>query len=96
MFKKFTLSAAAAVAAIAAIPTAADAELFGGGDQARQVSQRNTGTGRTDVRRQDQRSCRSSGGVGTLLGAIAGGLLGRPAAGNPGGRAGARSGRDCR
>ena len=96
MFNKLTLAAASAVLAIAANPSAADAEYSGPRARAERPVQRIAPPPppRPEQRRPLRRNCRSGGGdTGSLLGAIAGGLLGRQMSSAPRGH---RSGRDCR
>ena len=89
MIKKLALSTAVAVTAIAAMPTAAQAQSRYGYYDARYSNHQN------QYRRDD-------GSTGTIIGAIAGGLLGREIAGRGdrtvgtiiGGAAGALLGRE--
>ncbi|HEV2748621.1 MAG TPA: glycine zipper 2TM domain-containing protein [Allosphingosinicella sp.] len=127
MFTKFTLSAAAAVAALTAMPVAAEAQYYRGhgyynahprayayrdgyrryypGDRyyggRRYVGSRHYRGRPYYGRGHGYRYCRDSGAGGTILGAIAGGLLGSEIAGRGdrtegaiiGGAAGALAGR---
>ncbi|QPQ54457.1 glycine zipper 2TM domain-containing protein [Allosphingosinicella flava] len=114
MFKKFTLGAVAAVTALTALPTAAEAGHRRGYSDNGYYSQsyrdgsrysRGDRYGRYDNRAYQGRyygdRCRNEGTTGTIVGAIAGGLLGREIAGRGdrtvgtiiGGAAGALAGR---
>jgi len=114
MIKKLALSTAVAVTAIAAVPTAAQAQSRYGYYDARYSNHQNQYR-RYDRRYQNQRyynqrygrhyayRCRrDDGSTGTIIGAIAGGLLGREIAGRGdrtvgtiiGGAAGALLGRE--
>ena len=116
MFRKIILSAAIAGSAMTALPAAAQAQAYGYYDryayQQDYRDHRRYDQRRYDRRYYDQRyrySQRCSGTTGTILGAIAGGLLGRAIDGGRdrtagtiiGGAAGALAGRaidrqDCR
>ena len=100
MFKKFTLAAAAGVAAIAVIPAAAEAQPRGYYDQGYQRSYNNgyygrsgynNGAyanqyyGRTNRHYYGHRYC--NGTTGTIVGGAAGALVGRSMDGPRGGRA---------
>ena len=128
MFKKIGLTAAAALAALTAIPAAAEAQPYRApgyydsgahsyayrdgyrryqrGDRYVRYNNRRYDNRRYDNRRYDrryygQRYCRDNGSAGTIIGAIAGGLLGHEVAGRGdrtvgtiiGGAAGAVAGR---
>lgn len=88
MTKRFTLAAVAlAMGATALVPAAAEAQRYGGGYYGQQQPRYDRGynDGRYYDRgyRNDYRArqrCRDGGG-GTIIGAIAGGLLGRVVAG---------------
>ena len=93
MIKKIALSTAVAVSALAAVPAAADAQSrYGYYDQ----------RGYNGYNRQQYRDPCRKGDTGTIIGAIAGGLLGREIAGRGdrtvgtivGGAAGALLGRE--
>ena len=89
MFKKIILSAAIAGSAMTALPTAASAQAYGyydgyayqqsyrDGRQNRRYDQRRYDRRQYDRRYQNHYGQRCSGTTGTILGAIAGGLLGR-------------------
>ena len=116
MIKKLALSTAVAVTAIAAMPTAAqaqsrygyyDARYSNHQNQYRRYDRRYNNRRYYDRRGYNQRYygnryCRDSGTTGTIVGAIAGGLLGREIAGRGdrtvgtiiGGAAGALLGRE--
>jgi uncharacterized protein YcfJ len=115
MFKKLALSTAVAVSALTAIPAAAEAQSRHGYYDARYNRNQYRGYDRRYDRRYNQRytsqrygnyygnRCRrDDGSTGTILGAIAGGLLGREIAGRGdrtvgtiiGGAAGALVGRE--
>ena len=98
MIKKLALSTAVAVTAIAAMPTAAQAQSRYGYYDARYSNHQNQYR-RYDRRYQNQRytnqrygrhyayRCRrDDGSTGTIIGAIAGGLLGREVVGRRGDR----------
>ena len=101
MFKKITLGAAAALTALTAMPTAAQADSRDGYYRDGYYSQSYRGDrysrydrydryDRRDQRRYSGRyyrdRCENKGTTGTIVGAIAGGLLGREVAGRNGDR----------
>lgn len=86
MFRKMTLTAATlAMGAGALVPaTAADAQRYRGGDYARSYDDRAYAReyrGRDDYRSYRARQKCKDGDGGTIIGAIAGGLLGNTVAG---------------
>lgn len=124
MRTKFAISAAVALSALTAFPAAAEAQSYRGGyydnsrnhyrgydrrDDRRYYNQRYYNQRQYDRRYRSHYGQRCSGSTGTILGAIAGGLIGREVAGRGdrtigtiiGGAAGALAGRsidrsDCR
>jgi uncharacterized protein YcfJ len=92
MFNKFPLHAAAAAVLIASAPAVADAEYGPPDNQVVRPAARSAPPPpRPEQRRPAQPACRSE--TGSLLGAIAAGLLGRQMPSAPRGRGGRR---DCR
>jgi uncharacterized protein YcfJ len=114
MMKRIALSTAVAVSALTAMPAAAEAQSrygyydqYGNGQYSQRYDRRSDNRRYYNQRRYNQRygnyygrRC-SSGSTGTIIGAIAGGLLGREIAGRGdrtvgtiiGGAAGALAGR---